>query len=82
MTVLTILLLALALLGIGAVLGMTAIDGYWSRERARLSAREARVNALWRSLQANQRIHLALFVARRRMQEEADRQVADRESQG
>lgn len=68
------LLLALALVGIGVICGALLIDGYWREERARLAAREARLNALWRALQADQRLHLAFWVARRSMQQEADRQ--------
>ena len=73
MTAIVILLLALALLGVGVVLGALLADDQWQRERARLAAREAGLNTKWRSLHAANRINRAFWMAREAMRREAER---------
>jgi CHASE1-domain containing sensor protein len=72
-TALVILLLAIALVGVGVLLGALLSDDQWRRERARLAAREAGLNAKWRSLHAVNRINVAFWMAREAMRREAER---------
>ena len=67
-------MIALVIVVIAAVLlvGGLVLDEYLTRER--VAARDARINTMWRTMQANQRIHLAFWIARRRMEQEAERQ--------
>jgi hypothetical protein len=73
MTILNLTVLgALGLLVTGALFGAWLIDGYW-RERARRE-RQARLTAIWQTLQAGQRINTAYWIAREALRREAERQ--------
>jgi hypothetical protein len=72
-TALVILLLVLAVLGVGVIVGALLADDQWRRERARLATREAALNAKWRSLHAANRINAAFWYAREAMRREAER---------
>lgn len=68
-----ILVLVVIAIGIGLVGGALLADDQWRRERARLSAQEASLNAKWRSLHSANRINAAFWYAREAMRREAER---------
>jgi hypothetical protein len=68
-----VLVLLLALVGIGVVLGCLLLNERARERRAWSEAREARLARSWRALQAAHRINLAFWQAREAMRREAER---------
>jgi len=74
MTALAFALFVLAVVGVGAVLGVLLLNARHSQQQAWLDAREAKLNTIWRSLQAANRLNFAFWNAREAMRREAERQ--------
>jgi hypothetical protein len=74
MTAVLLILLAVVFMAVGVMVGALIVDTHYSHRRAWLASREARLERLWRSLQAAHRINAGFWGAQEAMRREAREQ--------